>query len=120
MSNNNFWGNAATDATGEFDSGGGSFELIPEGTNVLAAISEIEWTLYNGDEYISAKWTVLKPDEFKNRKIFQKIRVMDEDVKKSRQSKTHVGRDRQKRQWWQTAIVRPTADRLRHGKGAGE
>ena len=83
----NFWGTAATEATGEFDSGGGSFELIPEGTNVLAAISEIEWTLYNGDEYISAKWTVLKPDEFKNRKIFQKIRVMDEDVKKADKAK---------------------------------
>ena len=83
----NFWGNAATDATGEFDSGGGSSELIPEGTNVLAAISEIEWTLYNGDEYISAKWTILKPDEYKNRKVFQKIRVMDEDVKKSDKAK---------------------------------
>ena len=87
MSDNNFWGNAATDATGEFDSGGGSFELIPEGTNVLAAISEIEWTLYNGDEYISAKWTILKPDEFKNRKVFQKIRVIDEDIKKSDKAK---------------------------------
>ena len=53
----------------------------------MAAISEIEWTLYNGDEYISAKWTVLKPDEFKNRKIFQKIRVMDEDVKKADKAK---------------------------------
>ena len=87
MSDDNFWGDAAGDATGEFDGGGGSFELIPEGTSVLAAIVDIGWTEFQGREHINAKWAVLRPDCYKNRRIFQKIQVLEADEKKSLRAK---------------------------------
>lgn len=87
MSADNFWGDAAAETTGAFDGGGGSFELIPEGTTVLAAISEIGWTQYEGREYINAQWAVLRPESYKNRRIFQKIQVLESDEKKALRAK---------------------------------
>ena len=37
-----FWG-GAEEATGEFESKGGSFEVLPDGTRCLAIIDSIEW-----------------------------------------------------------------------------
>lgn len=72
--------------TGSFESNN-SMEPIPAGTQVKAAIDEIKFDSWEGDEYISARWTVLAPDDFKNRKIFQKIRVKDVDSKKADKAK---------------------------------
>lgn len=64
--------------TGEFDQGGGRMEVIPDGTSVLAAIDEAKWDRnLDQDRYISLRWTVLAPEEYKNRKIFQKLWVAD-------------------------------------------
>ncbi len=84
--NANWWGSASDEVTGDFEVSA-KFEPIPDGTSVLAAISEINWTWRNGDEYIEGTWGVLKPDEFKNRKIFQKFKVLDSDDKKSTKAK---------------------------------
>lgn len=54
---------------------------MPNGTILIAAIDEIKWGDYQGDEYIDARWTCLD-GEYKNRKIFQKIRVKDENSMK--------------------------------------
>ena len=72
---------------GTFDAGGGDMEPIPADTQVKAACEEAKWDSYEGDEYINLKWTVLAPAEFKNRKIFQKVRVMDGDSKKADKAK---------------------------------
>ncbi|AIM40818.1 single strand DNA binding protein [Idiomarinaceae phage Phi1M2-2] len=86
-----FWNltdsNDNLDTTGSFESGGGDIEPIPKDTQVKAAIDEAKWDDYEGDEYISLRWTVLAPAEFKNRKIFQKVRVMDSDGKKADKAK---------------------------------
>lgn len=76
-----------TKSNGTFDAGGGDMEPIPSDTQVKAACEEAKWDSYEGDEYINLKWTVLAPAEYKNRKIFQKIRVMDSDSKKSDKAK---------------------------------
>lgn len=80
-----FWqtseGKSATDTTGKFESNGG-IALIPENTTCLAMITEANIAEYNGDEYINLAWTVNKPDAYKNRKVFQKVRVFDADTKK--------------------------------------
>lgn len=66
--------------SGEFDAGGGKIELIPDETSVLAAIEEAKWDRNrDGDRYISLRWTVLAPEELKNRKVFQKLWVLDDD-----------------------------------------
>lgn len=84
-----------SNATGEFDAGGGKIEVIPDGTSVLAFIDEAKWDRnQNGDRYISLRWTVLAPEELKNRKVFQKLWVLDDDP----QSKEPVKkRDKAKR-----------------------
>jgi hypothetical protein len=57
-------------------------EPIPNKTQVLAYIDEIKWDAYEDSSYISARWNIIKPVEYKNRKIFQKIRANDNDQKK--------------------------------------
>jgi hypothetical protein len=77
---------AATEATGKFEASS-SYELIPDGTTALAIITKPSIEQYNGDEYINVEWTIVKPDAFKNRKIFQKVRVWDSNPKKADKAK---------------------------------
>ena len=72
---------------GSFDQGGGDIEPLPNNTICKAAIEEAKWAEYEGDKYINLRWTVLAPDDYKNHKIFQKIRVNDADPKKSDKAK---------------------------------
>ena len=74
---------AAAKATGTVESGGNS--VIPDNTTCLAMITECAWytDATRGDTYISATWTVAKPAEYANRKVFHKIRVKDADSKKA-------------------------------------
>lgn len=74
-----FWGlsdGEQVKSGGEFEQAGGSMTPIPDGTQVLAAIDEAKWDDKDGNDYISLRWTVLKPDTYKNRKVFQKLWVM--------------------------------------------
>lgn len=78
---------------GSYDAGGGGFDPIPAKTQVLAAIDEISWDQtgdfddYPGEDIIKARWSILSPPEFKNRKVFQKIRPLCEDAKKADKGK---------------------------------
>lgn len=66
------------DTTGAFESGGGNMEPIPNNTQVKAACDEAKWDQNeNLGDFISLRWTVLAPADYKNRKIFHKIKVMD-------------------------------------------
>lgn len=76
----------AKDTGSSFESSS-NMEPIPAGTGVLAAPDEAAWAEYQGDEYISIRWVVLAPDEYKNRKVFQKIRVFESDAKKRDKAK---------------------------------
>lgn len=64
----------------EFEMGGGS-EPIPDNTDLKACIDEAGWKTWEADEYIELRWTVLD-GQFKNRKVFQKVRVKDADPKR--------------------------------------
>lgn len=81
-----FW-NIDKPTDGNFETGGGNIEPIPSNTSVLAAPDEAKWDEFQGDRYISVRWAVMAPAEYKNRKIFQKIRVEDEDPKKQEKAK---------------------------------
>ena len=70
-----------------FESGGGNLPPIPEGTSVVAATVEARWKEYEGEDYISIQWQVLAPAEFKNRRVFQKIKVNEPEVSKSDRAK---------------------------------
>ena len=88
---------ASQSASGEFDAGGGNLEPIPPETSVLAAIDEAKWDKDNaGNRFISLRWTVLQPEEFSNRKIFQKLWVLDADPR-AKPDKIDAKRDKAKR-----------------------
>lgn len=77
----------AADTGGEFETGGGNIEPIPANTTVLAAPDEAKIDDYNGEQFISIRWVILQPEEYANRKIFQKVRVYDGDSKKADKAK---------------------------------
>jgi len=63
-----------SNTTGEFDAGGGNMGVIPDNTSVLAVIDEAKWDKnQSGDRFVSLRWSVLQPEEFANRKVFQKL-----------------------------------------------
>lgn len=88
---------ANTGTSGEFDLGGGRMEVIPDNTSVLAAIDEAKWDRnMDQDRFISLRWTILAPEEFKNRKIFQKLWVLDAKPN-TKPEKVEQTRDKAKR-----------------------
>ena len=96
-----FWGlseggSAAENTTGSFDAGGGNMQPIPSDTNVLAAIDEAKWDGNEGAKYISLRWSVLQPEEFENRKVFQKLWVSDADPR-AKSDKVAAKRDKAKK-----------------------
>ena len=96
-----FWGlseggNAAENNTGEFDAGGGNMQPIPSETSVLAAIDEAKWDGEEGKKFISLRWSVLQPEEFENRKVYQKLWVSDADPR-AKADKVAAKRDKAKK-----------------------
>ena len=95
-----FWktstGETATDTGKDFEVAGSNFDPIPEGSNLLAMIEEVKWeTVRDGiEEFINAKWVVLKPEEFANRKVFQKLFVDDLDPSEKDKEKAAKKKDR--------------------------
>jgi hypothetical protein len=65
-------------ATGSMEMGGGDFEPIPANTQVLAYIEDAKIDEYEGDEKVKITWVVLQPEEFKDRKVFQNVKVFDQ------------------------------------------
>lgn len=81
-----FWdlsdGGNAKDTGKDYEIPGGNLKPIPNESDVLAMIDEAKWDKKGegGDaEYVSLRWTVIAPDEYKNRKVFQKLWVTDHD-----------------------------------------
>lgn len=68
-----------TEEAGTFELGGS--EPIPANTQLKACVDDVSWDDYELDFYINVTWSVLE-GEYKNRKVFQKIRVNDDDPKK--------------------------------------
>ena len=65
--------------TGDFEVGGADFEPFPHKTSLLAIIDEAKWANdREGNQHISLRWSVISPDDYKNRKVFQKLWVTDD------------------------------------------
>jgi len=79
--------NQAIQTNQSFDLGGGDFEPIPNNTQLKVLIDEAKWDEYENDRYISLRWMVID-GEYKNRKIFQKVRVLDDNTTKADKAKT--------------------------------
>lgn len=76
-----FWdlsdNSSAKDTGAEYEVPGGNLEPIPAGSSVLAMIDEAKWDDKDGAEYISLRWSVMAPEQYKNRKIFHKLWASD-------------------------------------------
>lgn len=70
----NFFDNVET--SNNFEMGGGDFDPLPKGTRCIAIIEEAKWSEFEGKKTISIRWSVAKPEMYKNRKIFQKLDVL--------------------------------------------
>ena len=68
---------SAVELNNTFESGGGDFEPIPNNTALIAAIEEGKWSEYQGEHYINLKFRVMRPQEYANRVLFQKLKVFD-------------------------------------------
>jgi len=95
-----FWdlsdgGNAAESASEEYEIPSG--RTIPDGSSVLAMIDEAKWDEKNGAKYVSLRWSVLSPDAYKNRKVFQKLWVLDDDPSSKDEAKAAKKRDKARR-----------------------
>ncbi len=87
-----FWGDDEIEVSdGTANMGGGDFEIIPAGTNVLFQIESIEIKEpgdFDSTEYLNIQWSILKPDDYANRRVFQKIRIFDTDSTKRKKART--------------------------------
>lgn len=96
-----FWslsdGEEVKGGDGAFELGGGKIEIIPDDTSVLAAIDEAKWDRDRDDNrFISLRWTILAPEELKNRKLFQKVWALDAKPN-TKPEKVEQARDKAKR-----------------------
>lgn len=69
----------AVESKYEFELGGG-FEVIPDGSRVLAAVEECKDDQWEGERFFNLKWRILE-GEYKNRIIFQKLKVFSSKEK---------------------------------------
>lgn len=94
-----FWDlsdNSSATSTGtEYEVPSGNMDPIPEGSSVLAMIDEAKWEMkQTGEKFISLRWTVLSPDEYKNRNVFHKLWVTDLDPSAKDEAKGIAKRDK--------------------------
>jgi len=99
-----FWnlsdGGNAKDTGTEYEIPGGNMDPIPDDSSVLAMIDEAKWADKDDAsiaKYISLRWSVISPDEFKNRKVFQKLWVTDDDPLAKDADKAAKKRDKARR-----------------------
>ena len=91
-------GENAADTGTEYEVPGGNMEPLPEGSKVLAMVEDAEWKEdADHNEYLNLKWSVVRPDEAKNRKIFQKLWIKDFDPREQDEAKAEKKRDRARR-----------------------
>ena len=69
---------SAVENTTTFEAGGGEIQPIPNNTALIGAIEEAKWADWEGESYINLKWRVMRPAEYANRVIFQKLKVFSE------------------------------------------
>jgi hypothetical protein len=97
-----FWdlsdGDSATKTGTDYEVSGGNLDPIPAGSSVLAVIDEAKWERkQTGEEFISLRWSVVSPDEYKNRKVFHKLWVTDLDPQAKDEAKGIAKRDKARR-----------------------
>lgn len=80
-----FWntedGTSAASGDKEFSAGGGDFDVIPKGTNVLVMVEDAIWKegYQISEEFVNLKVRVMKPEGYANRVLFFKLWIDELD-----------------------------------------
>lgn len=84
---------------GSFESAGGSFVTIPEGSAVKAFIHSVKWQTKKdqSDEFLEVTWEIIDPEQFAKRRIFHKLWVEDLDPTAKDRDKAVKKRDNHRR-----------------------
>lgn len=93
---------AEAEQAGSYDAktGGGDFELIPDGIICRAVIDEAKWFAVDDKKKIkklSLRWMVVSPDEFDNKRVYQNLWVEDLDPSAKSTEKGEDRRDRDRK-----------------------
>lgn len=76
---------------GNFEAAINDFAPIPKGTVVKVIAEEAAWKQFEPNpEFIEIKWTITE-GEYKNRKIFQKIKTQENDPEKAKKAMLMLG-----------------------------
>lgn len=87
--------NVAENPTTEYEAGGGTFELIPDNSSVLAYVDDAAWAEDQSfNKYINLKWKVQKPEAMEGRVVYQKLWVKDPDPRAKSSEKADIKRDK--------------------------
>lgn len=84
----------------EAKTGGGDFELIPDGIICRAVIDEAKWFAVDDkkkSKKLSLRWMVVSPDEFDNKRVYQNLWVEDLDPSAKSTEKGEDRRDRDRK-----------------------
>lgn len=98
-----FWnlsdGASAASGDKEYSAGGGDFEVIPKGTNVLVAVEDAAWkeAYQKSEEFVNLKVRVMKPEGYANRILFFKLWIDELDPGTTGHDKQIAKRDKHKR-----------------------
>lgn len=97
-----FWnlsdGVSAASGEKEYSAGGGDFEVIPKGTNVLVVVEDAGWkeAYQKTEEFVNLKVRVMKPEGYANRVLFFKLWIDDLDPGTNGHDKQIAKRDKHK------------------------
>lgn len=89
-----FWDINPQEVTGEYvQDGGGSFDPIPNDTNVMGFIDQIGWATgrTDGSCPIEYRINVVKPEAYKNRKLFFKFWIKGDNPQKEGEKQKKEG-----------------------------
>ena len=76
---------------GNFETASNDFAPIPKGTVVKVIAEEAGWKSFEPNpEFVEIKWTITE-GEYKNRKIFQKIKTQENDPEKAKKAMMMLG-----------------------------
>ena len=76
---------------GNFETASNDFAPIPKGTVVKVIAEEAGWKQFEPNpEFVEIKWTITD-GEYKNRKIFQKIKTQENDPEKAKKAMMMLG-----------------------------
>lgn len=98
---------AVSNETNFVDENKGFGEPIPEGSYVLAMIDKAQWknARDSDSQSVNVQWTVLKPEQFANRKVWQNLWIRDAEPFLAAKGETQKAAERRDRDLKKLSVI---------------